>query len=39
VVMESNGGELPIGSAVKFDLDYGGLLSAMTSPFVSKAFV
>jgi ornithine racemase len=39
VVLESNGGDLPIGSAVKFDLDYGGLLSAMTSPFVSKAFV
>ncbi len=28
-----------VGSEVKFDLDYGGLLAAMTSPFVQKHFI
>ncbi len=28
-----------IGSAVSFDLDYGSLLAAMTSPFVQKQFI
>lgn len=30
---------LHVGDAVNFGLDYGGLLSAMTSPFISKNFV
>ena len=28
-----------VGEAVNFDLDYGGLLAAMTSPFIKKQFV
>ncbi len=28
-----------IGSAVRFDVDYGSLLAAMTSPFVQKKFI
>lgn len=39
VVLDSRHRNLEIGSEVKFSLDYGGLLSAMTSPFVSKQFV
>lgn len=30
---------LKVGDAVNFNLDYGGLLSAMTSPFIKKEFV
>jgi ornithine racemase len=39
VVLDGKGGEFAIGSEVRFDLDYGGLLAAMTSPFVTKEFV
>ncbi len=39
VVLDSRHRNLKIGSEVKFSLDYGGLLSAMTSPFVSKQFI
>ncbi len=39
VVLDSNNYDLKVGSEVKFNLDYGGLLSAMTSPFISKEFV
>jgi ornithine racemase len=39
IVLDSNNRDLKVGSEVKFNLDYGGLLSAMTSPFVQKQFV
>jgi ornithine racemase len=39
VVLDSNNHDLKIGSEVKFNLDYGGLLSAMTSPFIKKQFI
>lgn len=39
LVLDSQNRDLEVGSEVQFDLDYGGLLSAMTSPFVKKQFV
>lgn len=39
IVLDSNNHDFKIGSEVKFNLDYGGLLSVMTSPFVEKQFV
>ena len=39
LVLDSNNQNLKVGSEVKFDLDYGGLLSAMTSPFIQKQFI
>ncbi len=36
VVLDSQNSDLKIGSTVRFDLDYSGLLSAMTSPFIMK---
>ncbi|MGL5807352.1 MAG: alanine/ornithine racemase family PLP-dependent enzyme, partial [Xenococcaceae cyanobacterium] len=39
IVLDSNNYDLKVGSEVKFDLDYGGLLAAMTSPFINKQFV
>lgn len=36
IVLDSKGCKLKIGSEVKFNLDYGGILSAMTSPFIHK---
>jgi len=39
VVLDSKNVPLKVGSEVKFDLDYGGLLAAMTSPFIQKKFV
>jgi ornithine racemase len=39
VVLDSNNYDLQIGSEVKFSLNYGGLLAAMTSPFIYKQFV
>ncbi|MEO1298155.1 MAG: alanine/ornithine racemase family PLP-dependent enzyme, partial [Cyanobacteria bacterium J06636_16] len=39
VVLDSNNYDCKVGSEVKFDLDYGGLLSAMTSPFITKQFI
>lgn len=39
VVLDSKNDDLKVGSEVKFNLDYSGLLSAMTSPFVKKQFV
>jgi predicted amino acid racemase len=39
VVLDRNNYDLKVGSEVKFDLDYGGLLAAMTSPFINKQFV
>jgi ornithine racemase len=39
VILDSRNNDLKVGSEVKFNLDYSGLLSAMTSPFVKKQFV
>ena len=39
VVLDSNHHDCQIGSEVQFSLDYGGLLSAMTSPFIAKQFI
>ncbi|MGH2414206.1 MAG: alanine/ornithine racemase family PLP-dependent enzyme, partial [Microcystaceae cyanobacterium] len=39
VVLDSKNRYLKVGSEVDFDLDYGGLLAAMTSPFVKKQFI
>jgi len=39
IVLNSHNNRLKIGSEVTFNLSYGGLLSAMTSPFVKKQFV
>ncbi len=39
IILDSENYPLQIGDEVHFGLDYGGLLSAMTSPFVGKEFV
>lgn len=39
IILDSENHPLQIGDEVNFGLDYGGLLSAMTSPFVGKEFV
>lgn len=39
IILDSNNYDYQIGSEVKFKLDYGGLLSAMTSPFIAKQIV
>jgi predicted amino acid racemase len=39
IIIDSKNHDLKIGSEVKFNLDYGGLLSAMTSPFIKKQFI
>ncbi len=39
IVLDSNNRDFKVGSEMRFNLDYGGLLSAMTSPFVKKQFV
>jgi ornithine racemase len=39
IVLDSNNYDLKVGSEVKFNLDYGGLLAAMTSPFINKQFI
>jgi ornithine racemase len=39
VVLDSRNYILKVGSEVKFNLDYGALLAAMTSPFIAKQFV
>lgn len=38
IILDSNNHKLQVGDEVKFDLDYSGLLSAMTSPFIRKQF-
>lgn len=38
IVLDSNNYDLKVGSEVNFNLDYGGLLAAMTSPFIQKQF-
>jgi ornithine racemase len=39
IVLDSKNRNLKVGSEVRFNLDYGGLLAAMTSPFIKKEFV
>lgn len=39
IILDSHNYNLEIGDAVNFDLDYGSLLAAMTSPFIKKEFV
>lgn len=39
MIVDGESRNLRIGDAVNFDLDYGSLLSAMTSPFIQKTFV
>ena len=39
IILKSKNNNLKVGDEVKFDLDYGGLLAAMTSPFIKKQFV
>jgi ornithine racemase len=39
LVLDSKNHNLKIGSEVRFNLDYGGLLAAMTSPFIKKQFI
>ena len=39
IILESKDQSLQVGDEVKFNLDYAGLLAAMTSPFVKKQFV
>ena len=38
IILESRDQHLQVGDEVKFDLDYAGLLAAMTSPFIKKEF-
>ncbi len=38
-ILDSNSCDLKIGSEVAFNLDYGALLGAMTSPFIKKHFI
>jgi ornithine racemase len=39
IVLNSKNRHVKVGSEVRFNLDYGGLLAAMTSPFIKKQFV
>jgi ornithine racemase len=39
LVLNSKGCDLKIGSEVKFNLNYGGILSAMTSPYIQKKII
>ena len=39
IIVESKKNNLKVGDEVNFNLDYGGLLAAMTSPFIKKHFV
>ena len=39
IILDSNNRNLQVGDEVKFDLDYSGILSAMTSPFIRKQFI
>ncbi|MFN7216972.1 MAG: alanine/ornithine racemase family PLP-dependent enzyme, partial [Microcystis sp.] len=38
LVLDSHNKRLKVGSEVSFNLDYGGLLTAMTSPFITKSY-
>jgi ornithine racemase len=39
IILDSKNCDLKIGTEVEFNLDYGALLAAMTSPFIQKQFV
>jgi predicted amino acid racemase len=39
MILDSNNYNLKVGDEVNFNLDYGGLLAAMTSPFIRKQFI
>ncbi|MEM8806564.1 MAG: alanine/ornithine racemase family PLP-dependent enzyme [Cyanobacteria bacterium P01_G01_bin.38] len=39
IILDGKNHPLRVGDEVNFSLDYGGLLSAMTSPFIRKQFV
>jgi predicted amino acid racemase len=39
IIVESRRGRLRIGEQLRFHLDYGALLAAMTSPYVEKVFL
>ncbi len=39
IILEDRSTNFPIGSEVTFGLTYGGLLAAMTSPFIKKHFI
>jgi copper(I)-binding protein len=39
IILLSKNKNLKVGDEVNFNLDYGGLLAAMTSPFIKKHFV
>jgi predicted amino acid racemase len=39
IIINNNNNNLKVGDEVNFNLDYGGLLAAMTSPFIKKQFV
>ena len=39
LILDSKNYDLKIGTGVAFNLDYGGLLAAMTSPFITKQFI
>lgn len=39
IILEDKNHNLQVGDEVVFNLDYGGLLAAMTSPFIRKQFI
>ena len=39
LILNSKNSYLKVGSPVNFNLDYGSLLMAMTSPFIKKQFI
>jgi predicted amino acid racemase len=39
IILNSKNDNLKVGDEVNFSLDYGGLLAAMTSPFIKKHFI
>ena len=39
IILDTENHNLEVGNEVSFDLDYGALLAAMTSPFIKKQFI
>jgi predicted amino acid racemase len=39
IILDSENHNLHVGDEVTFNIDYGGLLAAMTSPFIIKRFI
>jgi len=39
IILDNENNNLQVGDEVNFNLDYGGLLAAMTSPFIKKQFI